>query len=161
MESQVLEYLQVSVCALRFIHIYIDKRQGRKLPLRLKLLFLSSFGLLGAVLGASLHTSVDALSIEGTADDVVTHTREVLDTAAADHDDGVLLQVMADTGDVRGNFIAIGQAHTGDLRSAEFGFLGVEVRTAVQTPLFWGALRSVSLFFRVFRPFCIAGEVDL
>ena len=28
-------------------------------------------------------------------------------------------------------------------RAADDGFLGVEVRTAVQTPLFWGACRSV------------------
>ena len=47
------------------------------------------------------------------------------------------------------------------LRRAEFGFLGVAVLTAVQTPRFWGELRSVSLFFSVFRPFCIAGELDL
>ena len=36
-----------------------------------------------------------------------------------------------------------------------------EVRTAVHTPLFWGEGRSVLLFFRVFRPCCRAGEVDL
>ena len=47
------------------------------------------------------------------------------------------------------------------LRSAELGFLGVAVLTAVQTPLFWGEGRSVVLVFRVFRPYCRAGEVDL
>jgi hypothetical protein len=47
------------------------------------------------------------------------------------------------------------------LRNAEFGFFGVAVLTAVHTPRFCGDERSVSLFFRVFKPFCIAGEVDL
>ena len=43
---------------------------------------------------------------------MVTHTGQVLDTAAADHDDGVLLQVVANTGDVRGDLVAVGEAHT-------------------------------------------------
>ena len=56
-----------------------------------------------------------ALGIERTADDVVTHAGQVLDTAAADQNDGVLLQVVADAGDISGNFISVGEAHTGDL----------------------------------------------
>jgi len=45
--------------------------------------------------------------------------------------------------------------------NAEFGFFGVDVLTAVQTPRFCGADRFVSLFLSVFKPFCIAGEFDL
>ena len=101
------------------------------------------------VLGTGLHTAIHTLGIERTADDVVTHAGEVLDTAAADQNDGVLLQVVA----VR-RTRAI-------LRRAEFGFFGVVVLTAVQTPLFWGEDRSVARFFRVLRPFCSAGAVDL
>ena len=70
---------------------------------------------LGAVLGTGLHTAADALSIQSAADDVVTYTREVLDTAAADHHHRVLLQVVTDTGDVSGDLIAVGETDTGDL----------------------------------------------
>ena len=70
---------------------------------------------LGAVLGTGLHTALHALSVQSAADDVVTHTREVLHTAAADHDHRVLLQGMTDAGDVSGDLIAIGEADTGDL----------------------------------------------
>ena len=62
---------------------------------------------------------------------MVTNTGKVLNTAAADHNNAMLLKVMADTGNVSGDFVTVGQTHTGEL-----GFLGVEVRTAVQTPLF-------------------------
>ena len=93
------------------------------MPLKLKLLLLSSLGSLRTVLGTSLHTTVDALSVEGTADDVVTDTRKVLNTAATDHNDGVLLQVMTDTGDVCGDFVTIGQTYTGDFTQSGVGLL--------------------------------------
>ena len=93
------------------------------MPLKLKLLLLSSLGSLRTVLGTSLHTTVDALSVEGTADDVVTDTRKVLNTAATDHNDGVLLQVMTDTGNVCGDFVTIGQTYTGDLTQSGVGLL--------------------------------------
>jgi hypothetical protein len=41
------------------------------------------------------------------------------------------------------------------LRSAEFGFFGVTVKTRVQTPRFWGAPRSAGVFvfdFGAVRP---------
>jgi len=43
---------------------------------------------------------------------------------------------------------------------AEFGFLGVWVLTAVHTPRFCGDDRFVSCFFKVFSPFCNAGDFD-
>jgi hypothetical protein len=46
------------------------------------------------------------------------------------------------------------------LRIAELGFLGVWVLTAVQTPRFCGEELSVSCFFKVFNPFCSAGDLD-
>src|SRR6218665_3556433 len=52
------------------------------------------FRTLRAVLGAALLAVLDALGVENAADDVVTHTRQVLYAAATDHDDGVLLQVV-------------------------------------------------------------------
>ena len=49
-------------------------------------LLFAGLGSLGAVLGAGLAAAGHALGIESAADDVVTDTGEVLDTAAADHD---------------------------------------------------------------------------
>ena len=61
---------------------------------------LLALGTLGAILGASLHTAIDTLGIQRTTDDVVTDAGQVLDTAAADHHDGVLLQGVTHAGDV-------------------------------------------------------------
>ena len=91
---------------------------------------------LGAVLGTSLLTVCNTLRIQRAADDVVTDTRKILNTTAANHYNRVLLQVVTDTRNVSGNFHTVGQLNT--LRSAEFGFFGVMVLTVVQTPLFCG-----------------------
>ena len=55
---------------------------------------------------------------------MVTNTRQVLDTTAADQNHGVLLQVMANTGDISGNFHTVGQTHTGDLTKGGVRLLG-------------------------------------
>ena len=52
-------------------------------------------GTLGTVLGTCLHTALNTLSIQSTTDNVVTNTRQVLDTAAADHNNAMLLQIVA------------------------------------------------------------------
>ncbi len=54
-------------------------------------LFLLRFGFLCSVLGTGLHSAVDALRVKGTADDVVTHTGEILYTSASDENNAVLL----------------------------------------------------------------------
>ena len=46
---------------------------------------------------------------------MVTDTRKVLYTTAADHNYGVLLKVMTDTGDISCDFVTVGQTYTGDL----------------------------------------------
>jgi len=55
---------------------------------------------------------------------VVTDTGKVLNTTATDQHHGVLLEVVADTGDIGRNFEAIGQTHTGDLPQSGVGLLG-------------------------------------
>ena len=90
----------------------------------LEQLLLCSLGPLRTVLGASLHTTRDALSVEGAANDMVTNTGEILDTAAADHNDAMLLKVVADTGNVSGDFVTVGQTHTSDLTQCGVRLLG-------------------------------------
>src|SRR5512142_2615780 len=59
---------------------------------------------LRAVLRASLLPVVDARRVEGATDDVVANARQVLDPAAADEHDRVLLQVVALARNVGGDF---------------------------------------------------------
>src|SRR5207302_1952569 len=49
--------------------------------------------------------------IERAADDVIADARQVLDAAAADQHQRVLLQIVADAGNVGRHFDAVGQPH--------------------------------------------------
>ena len=55
---------------------------------------------------------------------MVTNTGKVLYTATADQNNRVLLQVVANAGDIGGNLVTVGQAHTGDLTKGRVGLLG-------------------------------------
>ena len=80
--------------------------------------------LLGAVLGTCLLTALDTLGVEGAAHDVVADTGKVLHTTTAHEHDGVLLEVVALTGDVGRDLDTGGQAHTGDLTEGGVRLLG-------------------------------------
>src|SRR6476661_4204406 len=71
--------------------------------------------LLPAVLGAGLLAVADAGGVERPADHLVAHARQVLDAAAADEHDGVLLQVVALARDVARDLHAVREPHAGDL----------------------------------------------
>src|SRR5690349_12471602 len=70
---------------------------------------------LGAVLRAPLLPALHAHRVERAAHDVVADAREVLHAAAANEHERVLLQVVADAGDVGGDLDPVGQADAGDL----------------------------------------------
>src|SRR3712207_95752 len=76
---------------------------------------MSALLLLRAVTAAGLLAVADTLGVQRTANDLVADARKVLHTAATHEHDRVLLQVVADARDVRGDLDAAGQAHTGDL----------------------------------------------
>src|SRR5215469_11613970 len=78
---------------------------------------------LGAVLGAALLAVAGAGRVERPADDVVADARQVLDTAAPDEDDRVLLQVVTDARDVRRHLDAVAQPDAGDLAQRRVGLL--------------------------------------
>src|SRR6266853_4968511 len=61
---------------------------------------------LGAVFRAALAPVLDALGVMRAADDVIAHAGQVLDAAAADQHDRVLLQVMTLARDVAGHLEA-------------------------------------------------------
>src|SRR5512141_1518126 len=61
--------------------------------------------------------------VEGTADHVVAHAREVLDAAPADEDHGVLLEVVPLAGDVARHLHAVGEPHAAHLAERRVGLL--------------------------------------
>src|SRR5690606_15744018 len=64
---------------------------------------------------AALPAVADAGAVQGAADGVIAHTRQVLDAAAADQDHRVLLEVVSFTADIAGDFEPVGQPHTSHL----------------------------------------------
>src|SRR5438093_526260 len=78
---------------------------------------------LGPVLGTTLLATLDAHGIQGAADDVVAHSRQVLHAASADEHDGVLLEVVTHSGDVGRDFDAVRQTHARHLPQGGVRFL--------------------------------------
>src|SRR5882672_3403603 len=70
---------------------------------------------LGAVLGTRLLAILDALGVERPAHDVIAHTGQVFDPAAANQHHRVLLQVVAFAADVGNDLESVGKPHFGDL----------------------------------------------
>src|ERR1700681_443655 len=80
----------------------------------MKVILLLLCAALGAVFRAALLAVRGARSVERSADDVIAHAGQIFDAAAADQDDGVLLQVVADPGDVRRDLLTICEADARD-----------------------------------------------
>src|SRR4029079_8238948 len=92
---------------------------------------------LRAVAAARLLAVRDRRGVERTAYALVAHAGQVLHTTTADEDDRVLLEVVTDAGDVRGDLDARGQADARDLAQRRVRLLGggrVDAR-ADATPL--------------------------
>ena len=68
-----------------------------------------------AIEGTGLSTSVHAGGIQSSSKDVVTNTRKVLYTTAADQHDAVLLEVVAFARDVGIDLFGVGKTDTGYL----------------------------------------------
>ncbi len=126
MISSVLESIKLPLCHkeltlhkplpstvyMQTCYLYMESHLWRFRSQVLLLFSSTGLGTLCAVLGAGLVAACNTLGVQSAADDVVTHTGQVLDTAAADQNDRVLLQVVADAGNVRGDLDTIRQADT-------------------------------------------------
>src|SRR6476660_72466 len=111
-------------------------------PLRGILLLLH----LCAVAAAGLLTVLDTLGIEGAADDLVADTGEVLHTTTTNEHNGVLLEVVAYTGDVGGDFNATVKAHTCNLTQSRVRLLrGGGVHAGADTAAHRAAVKRGSL----------------
>src|SRR4029434_8885698 len=80
--------------------------------------------LLGAVFRARLLAVLDARGVSAAAHHVIAHARQVLDAAAANQHDRVLLQVMAFAADVADDLEAVGEPHLRDFPQRGIGLLG-------------------------------------
>src|SRR5690606_17380898 len=95
--------------------------------------------------------ALDTLGVESAAHDLVTDTRQVLHAAATHEHDGVLLQVVADAGDVRGDLDLARQLDASDLPQGRVRLTGrrrVDARadaSALRAPLEGRRLRLVRL----------------
>src|SRR5271156_3265076 len=100
----------------------------------LAVLLSRGLGALGAILGTALLAIGHADRIQRAAHHVIADTGEILYTASADEHDGVLLQVVADAGDISGDFHTIGQANAGDLTQRRVRLLrGLRVDAGANT----------------------------
>ena len=77
-----------------------------------RLFFLRS---LSAVFGTCLASVVYACSIKGASDDMVSYTRQILNSSASDQNNAVLLQIVADARDISRNFDTVSQTYSGNL----------------------------------------------
>src|SRR6266516_5703147 len=78
-----------------------------------------SFRPLRAIFRARLLAVCNSRRVQRSTNDMVANARKVLHTAATDQDDGVFLQIVADTGDVGCHFNPIGQTHTCNFARSE------------------------------------------
>src|SRR5439155_23603941 len=101
---------------------------------------------LRAVFRTSLHPSLNTYRVEGPPDDVITHTRKILDPAAPNQDQRVLLKVVTDAGNIGGHLNAVGQSHAGDLPQRRIGLLRrLRKHANADTPLLRAVLQRRAL----------------
>src|SRR5262249_21766446 len=108
-----------------------------------------SLGSFGSVLRAALTPILDADRVEGPADDVVAHPRQVLHPAAADEDDRVLLEIVSDARDVRRDLDAVREPNARDLAEGGIRLLrGSRVDASADTALLRRSLQGRSRLLR-------------
>src|ERR1700761_1277482 len=101
---------------------------------------MSALLLLRAVAAASLLAVADTLGVERTADDLVAHAGQVTHTTATHQHDRVLLEVVPDARDVRGDLDLARQPDAGDLAQRRVRLLG---RSRVDARAHTTALRAL------------------
>lgn len=95
------------------------------------------------VFGTALATAINTRRIEGTANDMITNAREVLNTAATDHDDAVLLKVVAFTRDIGVDFLLVSETDTCDFTHSRVRFFrGGGVHTGADATTLGAAVES-------------------
>ncbi len=101
-----------------------------------------------SVLRTALFAVLDTYGIESAADDVITNTRKILDTAASDEDDAVFLQIVSFARNISGNFDSVRQTYTSHLTKSGVRLLrGRGVHSRADTALLRALFQSRGLRF--------------
>jgi hypothetical protein len=101
------------------------------------------FGSLRSVLAASLLAVGDAGGIQRSTHYVVANAGKVLYAASADQHNRVLLQVVADARDVRGDFNPICEAHAGHFAQGGIRLFGrLRINTRTHATALWRRLQG-------------------
>src|SRR6516162_4195016 len=104
---------------------------------------MSALLLLRAVPAARLLAVAHALGVEGTADDLVTDTRQVPHPATAYQHDRVLLQIVPDARDVGGDLDLAGEPDSGHLAQRRVRLLGRgRIDARANAPALWASLQG-------------------
>lgn len=82
-----------------------------------------SFRLFRSVFASPSFPILDPTGIELAADNVISHTRQVFDSAAADEHDRVFLQIVSNARNIGYDFMAVGQSNLGNLSDGRVGLL--------------------------------------
>src|SRR5678815_1263584 len=91
---------------------------------------------------------------------MVADAGQILHTTASDEDDRVLLEVVSFSGDVSGDFKAIGEADTRDLTKRRVGLLGSRgVHSGADPALLGIGLEGRRLFFLLYVPAALPDEL--
>jgi hypothetical protein len=90
-----------------------------------------------------LLTVSNAHGIQSAPNHVIANAWEVLNTATSDQDDRVLLQIVANAGNVGSHLNAIGQTDAGYFSQRRVWFLGsLRIHASTDTPLLRGTVES-------------------
>ena len=82
------------------------------------------FGFLGPVLRSFLFAFFHSRAVQFAAHNVITHARQILHPAAANQNDGMLLQFVALARNISRNFHPVGQFHPGHLAQRRIRLFG-------------------------------------
>jgi hypothetical protein len=80
--------------------------------------------LFGPVFGSSLFSILDTECIQGTSDNMIPYTREILNASTTDKNNRMLLKIMSYPRDISSNLYAGRQPNSGNLPQGRIGLLG-------------------------------------
>ena len=109
-----------------------------------------------SIFGTALFSTFHSTGILHTTDDVITDTGKVLHSATPYEYNGVLVEVVALSGDVRRNLETVTKPYTGNLTESRVGlFRCRSVHTGTNTLLLWAIFesRSLGLLYLLLAPF--------
>src|SRR5262249_49075327 len=98
---------------------------------------------LSSILRTALLAVSNALSVQGSANGVVTNTWKVLHTASANQNDRVFLKVVSNAWNVRADFVTIRQTHTANFAKSRVRLLWRRcIDASANAASLWAALKS-------------------